>query len=60
LGRLEKRAMVARDACWMPEGLSYDKYWHTIDGYVAPFPALNYATYETTNKDAAVAAALST
>jgi N-acetylated-alpha-linked acidic dipeptidase len=55
---LEQKAMVARDVFWMPDGLSYNKYWHTIDRFVAPFPELNYASFETENKDAKVAAAL--
>lgn len=54
---LERRAMVARDAFWMPNGLSYNKYWHTIDRFVAPFPEVNYAAYDS-NKDAMVKAAL--
>jgi hypothetical protein len=55
---LEKQAEIARDVFWMPDGLSYNKYWHTIDRFVAAFPELNYAAYETTGRDAAVAAAL--
>jgi hypothetical protein len=54
----ERQAEIARDTFWMPDGLSYNKYWHTIDRFVAPFPELNYAAYETTGRDAAVAAAL--
>jgi hypothetical protein len=50
--------MLARDAFWMPEGLTYNKYWHTIDRYVFPFPELNYAAYEATNRDADVKTAL--
>ncbi len=58
LAPLEGRAMVARDAFWRPEGLSYNKYWHTIDRNVAPFPELNYAAYATTEREAHVRAAL--
>jgi N-acetylated-alpha-linked acidic dipeptidase len=58
LDMLEQKAMVARDVFWMPDGLSYNKYWHTIDRYVAAFPELNYASFETTGKDAKVATAL--
>ncbi|MBD5653904.1 MAG: M28 family peptidase [Candidatus Eremiobacteraeota bacterium] len=54
---LERRAMVARDVFWMPGGLSYNKYWHTIDRLVSPFPELNNAAFDT-NKSVAVAAAL--
>jgi hypothetical protein len=42
----------------MPDGLSYNKYWHTIDRFVAPLPEINYASFETTDKDAKIAAAL--
>jgi len=55
---LERKAMVARDVFWMPGGLTYNKYWHTIDRFVAPLPELNYAAYETTNRDADVKVAL--
>jgi hypothetical protein len=58
LAALERRAMVARDAFWMPEGLSYNRFWHTIDRYVAPFPELSFASYETTDRDAKIATAL--
>ncbi len=58
LASLERRAMAARDVFWMPDGLSYNKYWHTIDRFVAPFPEVNYAAYETTDRDAKVRAAL--
>jgi FAD/FMN-containing dehydrogenase len=58
LDALERKAMVARDVFWMPDGLSYNKYWHTIDRYVAPFPELNYAAYETTGRDADVKTAI--
>jgi N-acetylated-alpha-linked acidic dipeptidase len=54
---LERHAMVARDVFWMPDGLSYNKYWHTIDRLVAPFPELNYAAYDA-HKDAMIKAAL--
>ena len=43
---LERYAMIARDVFWMPNGLSYNKYWHTIDRLVAPFPELNYAAFD--------------
>jgi hypothetical protein len=55
---LERRAMAARDVFWMPDGLTYNKYWHTIDRFVAPFPEVNYAAYETTDRDTKVRAAL--
>ena len=58
LAALERRAMAARDAFWMPDGLSYNKYWHTIDRNVLPFPEVNYAAYETTDRLAKVGAAL--
>jgi N-acetylated-alpha-linked acidic dipeptidase len=44
---LERHAMIARDAFWMPGGLTFNKYWHTIDRLVAPFPELSYAAYDT-------------
>ncbi|GAC1311306.1 MAG: hypothetical protein NVSMB19_25720 [Vulcanimicrobiaceae bacterium] len=58
LATLERRAMVARDVFWLPGGLSYNKYWHTIDRNVMPFPELNYAAYATDGRDAKVRAAL--
>ncbi len=58
LDALERKAMVARDVFWMPDGLTYNKYWHTIDRFVAPFPELNYAAYETTGRDADVKIAI--
>ena len=58
LATLERRAMIARDAFWMPNGLSYNRFWHTIDRYVAPFPELSFASYETTDRDAKIATAL--
>ena len=58
LAALERRASAARDAFWMPGGLSYNKYWHTLDRNVIPFPELNFAAYETTDRDAKVRAAL--
>ncbi len=58
LAALERRAMVARDTFWMPEGLSYNHFWHTIDRYVVPFPELSFATFETTDRDAKIATAL--
>ena len=58
LDTLERKAQVARDAFWMPEGLTYNKYWHTIDRFVIPLPELNFAAYETTNRDADVKVAI--
>lgn len=58
LDGLEHKAMAARDVFWMPEGLSYNKYWHTIDRFVAPFPELNFAAFQTKDKDAQVRTAL--
>jgi len=54
---LDRHAMVARDVFWMPEGLSFNKYWHTIDRLVAPFPELNFAAFEP-DKGAKIKAAL--
>jgi N-acetylated-alpha-linked acidic dipeptidase len=51
---LETQAMTARDVFWMPEGLTYNKYWHTIDRLVSPFPELNYAAFATKDRDAAL------
>ena len=42
----------------MPDGLTYNKYWHTIDRFVAPLPELNYAAYETDKRDADVKIAI--
>jgi hypothetical protein len=42
----------------MPNGLTYNKYWHTIDRNVIPLPELNYAAFETTNRDADMKTAL--
>jgi N-acetylated-alpha-linked acidic dipeptidase len=58
LDTLEKKAMIARDSFWMPDGLTYNKYWHTIDRNVIPLPELNYAAFETTNRDADMKTAL--
>ena len=58
ISTLEHRAMIARDAFWMPEGLAYNKYWHTIDRNVAAFPEVSYASYETSDRDAKITAAL--
>ncbi|MDP9024608.1 MAG: M28 family peptidase, partial [Candidatus Eremiobacteraeota bacterium] len=58
LDALERRAVLARDAFWMPDGYSYNKYWHTIDRYVAPFPEVNFAAYQTADREANVRAAL--
>jgi N-acetylated-alpha-linked acidic dipeptidase len=58
LDGLEKKAKIARDVFWMPNGLTYNKYWHTIDRNVIPLPELNYAAFETTNRDADMKTAL--
>ena len=55
---LERKAMTARDAFWLPDGLSYNAFWHTIDRFVTPFPEVNFAAFETTGRDAKVARAL--
>jgi len=58
IAALERRAMTARDVFWMPQGLSYNKYWHTIDRNVFPFPELNYAAFEKTDRDGKIRTAL--
>jgi N-acetylated-alpha-linked acidic dipeptidase len=58
LDALEAKAAEARDVFWMPEGLSYNKYWHTIDRYTVAFPELNFAMYESENLESKVKAAL--
>ena len=58
LDALEAKAMVARDVFWMPEGLTYNKYWHTIDRLVSPFPELNFAAFAMKDRDAQVKIAL--
>jgi len=58
LDNLSAKAMRARDVFWMPDGLSYNKYWHTIDRYQATFPEVNFASYETQDRDAKVKTAL--
>jgi N-acetylated-alpha-linked acidic dipeptidase len=55
---LAAKAMAARDVFWMPDGLSYNKYWHTIDRYQATFPEVNFAAYETQDRDAKIKTAL--
>ncbi len=58
LDALEAKAAEARDVFWTPDGYSYNKYWHTIDRYTSAFPELNFAAYETDNRDAKEKAAL--
>ncbi|MBC5809611.1 MAG: M28 family peptidase [Candidatus Eremiobacteraeota bacterium] len=58
LDALEAKAQTARGVFWMPNGLYYNKYWHTIDRNVAPFPELNYAAYETQDRDGKLNASL--
>jgi N-acetylated-alpha-linked acidic dipeptidase len=58
LDALESKAMLARDAFWMSDGLSYNRYWHTIDRYISAFPEVNYAAFETQDRAAKVTAAL--
>jgi N-acetylated-alpha-linked acidic dipeptidase len=58
LDALEAKAAEARDVFWMPDGLSYNKYWHTIDRYGAAFPELSFASYETDDRDGKIKAAL--
>ena len=58
LDALEAKAMQARDVFWMSGGLYYNKYWHTIDRYQAPLPELNFAVWETQDRDAKVQAAM--
>lgn len=58
LDPLEVQAMQARDVFWMPGGLYYNRYWHTIDRYQAPFPELYFAIYEPEDRDAKIKAAL--
>jgi len=41
---------AAREVFYMRDGLAYNKYWHTIDRLVMPFPELNFASYETDGK----------
>jgi hypothetical protein len=55
---LYAKAEVARASFYMPDGLTYNKYWHTIDRYVAPFPEVNYASYETDGRAEKVKVAL--
>jgi hypothetical protein len=52
-------AMVARDAFYQPGGLTYNRYWHTIDRVVAPLPEVNFAAYDPEHRDAMVGEALS-
>jgi N-acetylated-alpha-linked acidic dipeptidase len=58
LDALAGKAAEARDVFWMPDGLSYNKYWHTIDRYTSAFPELNFASFETEGRDAKIKAAL--
>jgi N-acetylated-alpha-linked acidic dipeptidase len=58
MGELALKIAAARAAFYAPEGLTYNRYWHTIDRFVAPFPELNYASYETEGKPDKMKAAL--
>ena len=58
LDSFETRAMRARDVFWMPDGLYYNKYWHTIDRFQSSLPELYFAAYEPQERDAHVKAAL--
>ena len=55
---LETKAMLARDVFWMPDGLAYNKYWHTIDRNVLPYPELAVAAFAPQDREAKVKAAL--
>jgi N-acetylated-alpha-linked acidic dipeptidase len=46
LAPLARKAELARDAYWMPEGLTYNRYWHTIDRSGGAFPELSFASFE--------------
>jgi N-acetylated-alpha-linked acidic dipeptidase len=48
----------ARSVFYMPDGLAFNKYWHTIDRFVAPFPEVHFASYETDGKAEKMKAAL--
>jgi N-acetylated-alpha-linked acidic dipeptidase len=54
LDPLEVRAMQARDVFWMPDGLYYNKYWHTIDRFQSSLPELYFAAYEPQDRAAHV------
>lgn len=58
LDALAVKAMHARDVFWMPQGLYYNKYWHTIDRFQGAFPEVNFAAYESEGREAKVKAAL--
>ena len=58
LDALEAKAAAARDVFWMPDGLSYNKYWHTIDRNFAAFPELSFAAFENQDRDAKIKTAL--
>jgi len=47
---LSAKIAASRDAFYSQDGLSYNRYWHTIDRFVIPFPEINYASYETDGK----------
>jgi hypothetical protein len=55
---LSAKSAAARDAFYSADGLSYNRYWHTIDRLVVAFPEVNYASYETDGKVAKMNAAL--
>lgn len=50
LDALEIEAEAARDVFWSPQGLYYNKYWHTIDRSIIPFPELLAAAIEPQNR----------
>jgi N-acetylated-alpha-linked acidic dipeptidase len=43
---LQVKIAEARDAFYSADGLSYNRYWHTIDRLVQPYPEIYYAAYE--------------
>jgi N-acetylated-alpha-linked acidic dipeptidase len=49
---------AARIVFYEPGGLTFNKYWHTIDRLVAPFPEISYASYETSGKAGALKTAI--
>jgi hypothetical protein len=55
---LAAKVAASRDAFYVPEGLSYNRYWHTLDRFVRPFPEVNYASYETDGRAEKMKAAI--
>jgi N-acetylated-alpha-linked acidic dipeptidase len=58
MGALAAKVATSRDAFYSPDGLSYNRYWHTIDRFVRPFPEVSYASYETDGRAEKMKAAI--